>query len=70
MGKHRKTLEDEANVFAVLLLIPEQFLVAELEKGINLADDEDMKRLCKMFGVSSTAMAFRISLLPKKYLMS
>lgn len=64
--KHaHKKIEQEANVFALMLLIPSQFLIPELEKGLNLADDTDFDNLCKKFDVTSTMMLARLSLLRK-----
>jgi Zn-dependent peptidase ImmA (M78 family) len=61
-NKHRE-LEREANVFALLLLIPQKMIQADLKKGIDLASDTDMKRLCAKYGVSQTTMMARIGLL-------
>jgi Zn-dependent peptidase ImmA (M78 family) len=66
MGDNDNT-ELEANTFAVLLLIPEFLLLPELKKGLDLSSDDDIKFLCKKFGVSLTAMTYRLSLLHKKY---
>jgi Zn-dependent peptidase ImmA (M78 family) len=68
MTKEEKEIHDrheyEANVFAVCLLIPRDELIKDLE---NTSDEksEDLKRLCKKYGVSTTAMAFRLSILNK-----
>lgn len=58
----------EANVFAVCLLIPKDKLIEELDKmEFDLGDEKnnDLKKLCKTFGVSVQAMAFRLSILKK-----
>lgn len=56
--------EIEANMFASLLLIPERFLVNDLEdKDIDIADDkadEKVKGLARKYRVSPQAMAFRL----------
>lgn len=64
-NKHRE-LEREANVFALLLLIPQKFIMEDIKKGIDLGSDEALKALAKKYGVSITAMAARISLLNLK----
>ena len=60
-----KRQEYEANVFAVCLLIPKDRLIEEINKmgGFDLSDEKELKKLCKLFGVSSTAMSFRLNLL-------
>lgn len=56
--------EIEANMFASLLLIPERFLVSDLEgKDIDIADetaDQEVKALARKYKVSPQAMAFRL----------
>jgi Zn-dependent peptidase ImmA (M78 family) len=64
--KIRKKQEHEANVFAVCLLIPRDELLKDLETmEFDLGDEksEDLKRLCKKYGVSTSAMTFRLSIL-------
>jgi Zn-dependent peptidase ImmA (M78 family) len=65
--KEDRQLEQEANLFATLLLVPGDLLKKELEREpLNWVDDERFKRLCKMFDVSATTMAYRIALLKMK----
>lgn len=54
--------EQEANLFAMELLMPERFVRDEVNKlgGIDLADDEAMKGIAKKFRVNITLMAVRI----------
>lgn len=62
----KKRQEYEANVFAVCLLIPRDELIKDLETmTFDLGDEksEDLKKLCSKYGVSTTAMAFRLSIL-------
>jgi Zn-dependent peptidase ImmA (M78 family) len=60
------SIEKEANIFAVCLLIPKDLLLKELErKPLDLGDDTRLKELCKLFGVTTAAMTFRMSLLKK-----
>lgn len=73
MAKHRNTLEQEANVFATLLLVPEQILIPKLQKGMDLGgkkgkhDQEDIITLAKEFQVPLPVMVLRLQLLHKKY---
>lgn len=73
MPKHRRTLEAEANIFATLLLVPEQFLIPKLHKGMDLggkkdkSDQEDIVALAKEFQVPLPVMVLRLQLLNKKY---
>lgn len=55
--------EQEANYFAMHLLVPSNQLRAELERigGMDLSsDDGALKKLAKKFGVNEAVMAFRI----------
>lgn len=53
--------EIEANTFAALLLIPEQFLLKDPATAVIDMDDEDaIKRLARRYRVSSQAMTFRL----------
>ena len=56
-----KILEDEASLFAMLLLMPKQHIENDLANGLDLGSDEDMKRLAKKYGVPLTALAYRIA---------
>lgn len=57
--------EKEANLFAAELLMPEHFLARDLAKfgSIDLADEEALKDLAKMYKVSPLALAFRLAYL-------
>lgn len=62
----RKRQEYEANVFAVCLLIPRDELIKDLETmTFDLGDEKgnDLKKLCAKYGVTQTAMTFRLSIL-------
>lgn len=69
--QERATIEQEANVFATLLLVPQDLLLKELEKGLDLAGPirkkeskcHTVESLAKLFQVPVTVMAFRLSLL-------
>jgi len=54
--------ERQANVFAAALLMPKNLLIAHTRnEKIDLSDERSLKVLARMFNVSSTAMAIRIS---------
>lgn len=60
-----RDIEMEANIFAVCLLIPDFLLIPEIEKGLDLGDDKDLKRLCKMFDVTPAMLTLRMAILKK-----
>ena len=54
--------EMEANRFAAELLMPIEFLQADLEKQeFDLADDSQLRALAKRYGVSTQALAIRLN---------
>ena len=54
--------EMEANRFAAELLMPIEFLQADLEKSeFDLADDSELQTLAKRYGVSLQALAIRLN---------
>jgi len=58
----KQAYEKEANAFAASLLMPEQLIIKEVEKTkIDMANEEGLKQLAKIFDVSSIAMSYRIS---------
>jgi Zn-dependent peptidase ImmA (M78 family) len=73
MAKHRNTLEMEANIFATLLLVPEQLLIPRLQRGMDLGgkrnkyEKEDIVKLADEFDVPLPVMVLRLQLLNKKY---
>lgn len=58
----RPELENEANVFALLLLMPKEKFEKEI-KGMSLVDDAAYIRIAKLFDVPLTAVAARWNLL-------
>jgi Zn-dependent peptidase ImmA (M78 family) len=54
--------EREANYFAMCLLMPEEWLRADLEKigGIDIEDEAAIKKLAARYKVSTTLMVLRI----------
>ncbi len=54
--------ENEANYFAMCLLMPEEFVRAEVRKmgGFDIEDDRAMSALASKFGVSVTLMTLRL----------
>jgi len=55
-------MEDEANEFAMHLLVPTDFLKAELAKlgGIDIEDEKAVQKLAKKFKVSQQIMTLRL----------
>lgn len=55
-------MEDEANNFALVLLMPERLLRQEIAKldGFDLTNDKDLEYLAKVFEVPTTAMVVRL----------
>ncbi len=62
---YEKKMEDEASIFACLLLMPKKFIHEDLKKGLDLGDDEAFKKLCKKYEVSAAQLAFRLHLMWK-----
>lgn len=60
-----RVMEDEANHFAMCLLMPEKFLRADIAKmgGVDLADDKKIGKLAKRYRVPASLMAIRIGTL-------
>lgn len=57
-----KNLEDEANYFAMCLLMPGDLVKREVKNiKLDLTSDEPLKTLAKTFDVSMTAMALRLA---------
>jgi Zn-dependent peptidase ImmA (M78 family) len=55
-------IEQEANSFAAAILMPEKYIIQEVEKNnYDLYEDECIKKLAKTFKVSTTAMTYRIA---------
>lgn len=54
--------EEEANQFAMALLMPEDFVREEVRKmgGLDLCNDKAIKRLADKFQVPMGMMAFRL----------
>lgn len=66
-----KDLENEANLFACLLLMPKQFIAKDIEEmkidlgGVKNGDEDELQKLCKKYGVSLTALTYRIAIYKK-----
>ena len=54
-----KILDEEANAFAMALLMPEEWIRRDA-KGIDLLDTLAVEKLAKMYQVSVPLMSFRI----------
>lgn len=56
--------ESEANLFALYLLIPEDFIRKDMGEffpnGIDIVEDKDATFLAKRYGVSVSLMVFRL----------
>ncbi len=59
---NRDDMEREANYFARCLLMPRDFVLADLKLagGMDICDDDAVKVLAKKYGVSISMMALRI----------
>jgi Zn-dependent peptidase ImmA (M78 family) len=55
--------EREANFFAATLLMPEEFLDADIEDEIDLFDDDFLYNLARKYGVSTQALVNRLKYL-------
>lgn len=55
-------LEDEANAFAMALLMPEKFVREAVAKagGVDLSDDKAIEKLAREFQVPNAVMAYRL----------
>lgn len=55
-------MEDEANAFALELLIPTKWLLKDISKigTIDIEDDDIISRLAKRYRVSNAAMIVKI----------
>lgn len=53
--------EIEANAFASELLMPTDLLLQELQKDVNIFDEDQTDALAKKFRVSASAMGFRLA---------
>lgn len=53
-------MEHEANLFAMELLMPFDFVVKDM-KGLDLTDDQEIERLANRYRVPRGVMAMRIA---------
>jgi predicted transcriptional regulator len=61
-GSGTEVEEREANQFAAALLMPEKLVRAEFAKHpFDLGDDDQLRKLCRTFEVSSQAMMWRLT---------
>lgn len=54
-------IEREASLFAMLLLMPEQFFKEDMKQSVDLADDKAINELAKKYQVSTTLVCARIA---------
>lgn len=61
-------MEVEANAFAMELLMPEDWLRAEIARmgGVDIEDERKMKALAKKFRVSEPVMILRLGQLSER----
>jgi Zn-dependent peptidase ImmA (M78 family) len=59
LGTQRE--EIQANLFAASLLMPREFLMADLKEGIDFEADADLKRLAERYQVSAQALTLRVN---------
>lgn len=59
-GKQIPELEQEANLFACLLLMPSQLIKQDLENGVDLGETGMISKLAKKYDVPENAVAYRI----------
>lgn len=66
--EYAQKLDHQANEFALALLMPRDQFLDEIKKlgGLDLTDDTNLKLLCKTFGVTATAVAYRLRMLKDK----
>ncbi len=55
--------EDEANLFALLLLMPKHHIQQDLKQKRDLLNDNNVEELCKKYQVSTFMLFKRIELL-------
>lgn len=59
--RKRFEIEQQASIFACLLLMPTQCISEDLADPIDLADDGFIKKLAKKYDVPENAVAFRLA---------
>jgi Zn-dependent peptidase ImmA (M78 family) len=59
----KEEMEQEANAFAVALLMPKKMVLADLAAlgSIDVCDDPNIRALAKKYGVSEQMMTMRIA---------
>jgi Zn-dependent peptidase ImmA (M78 family) len=63
--EERQANEDEANEFAMALLMPRKFLERECQ-GLSIFDEDRIKAIAKKFGVSVPMLVFRLGWLRQR----
>lgn len=63
-----RAMEVEANIFAMELLMPKDWLLAEVAKmgGVDVEDERKVKALAKKFRVSEPVMILRLGQLSER----
>jgi Zn-dependent peptidase ImmA (M78 family) len=71
MSRQAKDMEQEANLFACLLLMPSKFIKQDIDEmeidlgGVKKSGEDELMKLCKKYGVSLTALTYRIAYFKK-----
>lgn len=60
-------MEKEANEFAMRLLVPTEFLLKDMEAGIDLTDDRAVERMAHRYRVPVAVMVLRIQQVSKEH---
>lgn len=59
--REERSIENEANIFACLILMPTQCIKEDLAEPIDLCDKGFITRLAKKYEVPENAVAFRLA---------
>lgn len=59
MTHKNRQMHAEANMFALEILIPFEFIIKD-GRGVDIADDEAVKRLADKYKVPAAVMALRL----------
>lgn len=62
MSDPQSVMDEEANIFAVYLLMPEGIFEKAIE-GVDLFDDQELARVARKFRVPMGAVVYRATLI-------
>jgi Zn-dependent peptidase ImmA (M78 family) len=66
MSKDGEMMENEANAFALYLLMPDKFISEDFKNGFDLTDDTRIKEVAKKYQVTITMVFARYKLWKQK----